>query len=199
MNKLDELLVQASRLSSECGWSSQATWFDEMRESLKDAQHDPPVFLAILDELDRALAGMGSFSDLPLQPPLDRMTVQGARDRQWKLVAALGDLIAELKAKRCDASTEWGEATLGPNSGRQATCFSSRRPHFGCRNRIVRRTARTRARCRWCRGAEAVVHDPSAVRVPDRAAGADRVRSRGVRVRMPLVAPRTARFKETAA
>ncbi|MCP4536460.1 MAG: hypothetical protein GY832_04875 [Chloroflexi bacterium] len=93
---IHDLLRQTSELLSECGWDDKSFWFEDRSEALRKAEEGTGEFLAILQDLDRAVSGMGSLTDLPLAPKTDRMTIQEARDKQWELAEALGDAIDEL-------------------------------------------------------------------------------------------------------
>lgn len=93
------LLSRASDLLRECGWDSKAQWFDERGKMLRNVRLGSEEYEVILNDIDTALAGMGSFSDLPLSPKSDRLTVQQARDQQWELVEAIGNVVDELRAR----------------------------------------------------------------------------------------------------
>jgi|GEM_PF-2425009 len=93
------LLRRASNLLRECGLNANAEWFDERGKTLRSVPSGTKESHAVLDEIDTALAGMGSFADLALSPKSDRLTVQQARDEQWELAEAIGNSIEELRTK----------------------------------------------------------------------------------------------------
>jgi len=98
-NTICELLVRASKLLRECGLDEKADWFDERCSVLRQVPFDSKDSAVILDEIDNAIAGMGSFVDMPLSPKSDQLTVQQARDEQWELAEAIGTAIEKIKTQ----------------------------------------------------------------------------------------------------
>jgi hypothetical protein len=96
MEHLSELLLQTADLLNECGWYDRADWFDGVRESLNSKNSDSPEFKSEIEKLNKALAGMGSFSDIPLQPRTGKMSPQEASDWQWRLTEEIGQAIRRL-------------------------------------------------------------------------------------------------------
>ena len=96
-NTICELLDRASRLLRQCGLDEKADWFDERRNILRQESLDSKDSVVILDEIDSAIAGIGSFADIPLSPKTSQLTVQQARDEQWELADAIGVEIQRIK------------------------------------------------------------------------------------------------------
>ncbi len=94
---LNQILDQVCQLLKECGWESKAEWFSDRREVLNDSLRGSAEFRKALEELKAATGGMGGFTDIPLTPNSNRMTVQQARTKQWELAEALGDAIENMK------------------------------------------------------------------------------------------------------
>ena len=89
-DNLTKFVEEASKLCHDCGYEEQGTWFDQRILELSDPQKQ----LGALQAIDRSLAGMGSFSDLPLAPPSDYpLTKQALRTRQWELVELISEAI----------------------------------------------------------------------------------------------------------
>lgn len=101
-NRLPALIDQAIELLADCGCSEQADWFAEVRRTLESVSQKSSEFADCLRKLDRVLAGMGSFADLPLRSESGKMTDQEARSLQWKLAADLGDVIEKALEGRED-------------------------------------------------------------------------------------------------
>ena len=94
------LVDQAIELLTDCGCPTEADWFGEVRRTIEATSQKSSEFADCLRRLDRVLAGMGSFTDIPLRSQSGRMTDQDARSLQWKLAADLGDAI-ETGLKSC--------------------------------------------------------------------------------------------------
>lgn len=101
----DKLLVALTRvveLLVSCGERSRAEWFREKLIILSKEHTDSARFQLTVRELRDLLGGMGSFSDLSLNPvPASGLTRQEARSQQWELVEdldeAIRDLLVDLK------------------------------------------------------------------------------------------------------
>jgi hypothetical protein len=68
-----------------------------MKEKLRSLDVGSEESRNCLIELENSIAGMGSFSDLPLKSKKGTRTQQELRDQQWDLAEKLGDAIEELK------------------------------------------------------------------------------------------------------
>jgi hypothetical protein len=96
-DKLLETLMRIVELLRSCGERTRAEWFREKLAVLEGEHSESQRFQDAIRELRGVLAGMGSLSDLSLNPTLaSGLTRQEARDQQWELVDDLGDTIADL-------------------------------------------------------------------------------------------------------
>jgi hypothetical protein len=93
MEEIVELVAKTIWLLNECDLSDRAEWFEDKREILRKGSEDEVI--NALNEIDKILAGIGSFSDLPLIPKKGSVLNKlEAREMQWNLVEQLGDKIA---------------------------------------------------------------------------------------------------------
>lgn len=90
------LISRTIELLKDCGWQDKASWFEEIRTVFETKSTETDVFQQKLNELDRILAGMGSFSDLSLASKSGKLSDQEVRRIQWELVEEIGDAINEL-------------------------------------------------------------------------------------------------------
>lgn len=95
-NSIHDLLERASTLLNVCGWEDKASWFRERSLALARSRKGSEESVAILQDIDRAISGMGSFTDIPLTPRIPSMSVQEARDEQWDLAEGLREAIEDL-------------------------------------------------------------------------------------------------------
>lgn len=96
-NEVLELLAQVIVLLEDCDWPEQAGWFADVRNALERPSSDAEL-QENLCKLDKALSGMGSFTDLPLVPKSGNLSVEKARDLQWNLAQRLGEAVDRLRA-----------------------------------------------------------------------------------------------------
>ena len=92
MEEIISLLNKAIWLLKECNYPDKALWFEEKVSDLKAG--NKKEINNTLEEIKYILAGMGSFSDLPLIPKEgSNLNESDARYMQWDLVEQLGDKI----------------------------------------------------------------------------------------------------------
>lgn len=92
MDEIILLLNKAVWLLRECNYFDKANWFEEKISELNAGNKNETI--NTLREIKSILAGMGSFSDLPLMPEKgSNITHSDAREIQWDLVEQLGDKI----------------------------------------------------------------------------------------------------------
>jgi hypothetical protein len=96
-DRLINLMSEFVAILTDSGWHEQAEWFADVRNSLDSTPQDSSGFTSRLIELERALVGMGSIADLPLESKSGKWTRQQLRERQWALVEQLGECVEELK------------------------------------------------------------------------------------------------------
>ena len=94
---LFEILSAIVRLLSNCGYSSQAEWFQQRLEIIRENEVTSAVSQEALLELRGIIAGMGSFSDLSLVPRAEvGLTRQQANALKCQLADRLDDEEAAL-------------------------------------------------------------------------------------------------------
>jgi hypothetical protein len=94
-----EALQRTEQLLTECGWDDRAEWFRLRRARIEAAVEDSDEYKAVLQEINSILVGMGSFSDVPMyRKEGSTLTRDVARQQQWDLTAALGDLVRNVIA-----------------------------------------------------------------------------------------------------
>jgi hypothetical protein len=98
--RLIQLLSEVRELLLTCGLPDRAKWFYDFEVNLNDVSITKEKLCEILSKLDSILGGMGSFSDIPLTPSGEKMTIQQARNLQWELAEKIGNEIMSLKNKR---------------------------------------------------------------------------------------------------
>lgn len=93
-DKLFETLEKIVELLETCGEQTRSEWFRQRLAVLKGQDSESVRFQAGVRELRSVLGGMGSFSDLSLNPgPSSGLTREEARTRQWDLAEDLDDAI----------------------------------------------------------------------------------------------------------
>ena len=94
-SELTKALGEAGELCEISGYTKQAQWFRDRIQMVQ--QFDHTQLPDVLKEIKGMLAGMGSFSDLPLSPSPDSgMTREQARHRQWDLVTEIDAAIEKM-------------------------------------------------------------------------------------------------------
>lgn len=78
------------------GWNTEAQWFDTRRKTLLASRIQSESFQKALHEIEKALFGMGSFTDLPLQPAKEKMSEYEIRVIQRRLAEDMSELIDAL-------------------------------------------------------------------------------------------------------
>lgn len=96
------LISRTIELLKDCSWQDKASWFEEMRTVFETNSTETDVFQQKLNELDSILAGVGSFSDLPLTSKSGKFSDQEVRKIQWELVEEIGEAINELSEIKKD-------------------------------------------------------------------------------------------------
>lgn len=90
-------LAEASALLRNSRYDDLAESYNELARRLSIENRASRAFKDTLAAVDRSLAGMGSFSDVPLVPQQGPMTRQQARQRQSQLVQEIADAVAALQ------------------------------------------------------------------------------------------------------
>ena len=100
INELLILIRLVEELLKRCGWTKEASWFETISTRIRASDPCSDEFDNCLEELDRSIAGMGSFTDLPLESIDGSQTKQELRNRQWDLAEQLGKAIEKIKKER---------------------------------------------------------------------------------------------------
>ena len=98
----DELrltLMEVSSLLRECRYDENAQWYEQAIHQLFDAPGSKKECLRILKQVEDRIAGMGSFSDMPLDPVARELTELEVRELQMDLCAKMS---AGVRAMRRD-------------------------------------------------------------------------------------------------
>ena len=90
---IDTIIAVAERMYKllvACNYVSQADWLDKRIAILKSGVSSQADRRAVLSELQGIIAGMGSFTDIPLKPSAESgLTAVAAERRQWELAEKL--------------------------------------------------------------------------------------------------------------
>ena len=96
-SKLIKLIQNVIDLLLDCEGEEVAQWFSDLKHSIDSYTENSEEFNECLNKLDSVLAGMGSFSDLPLKDSTGKMSEQEVKNKQWELVEQIGDTIDKLR------------------------------------------------------------------------------------------------------
>lgn len=87
-------------LLKECNWQSKASWFEEKLDVINRNNEDTVDFISAIKAIKNIIAGMGSFTDLPLTPKKEsKISKDEARKMQFDLAEELDALIIKLLNK----------------------------------------------------------------------------------------------------
>jgi len=104
MKQVFDLINDAVELLEKCGWEERAEWFRGLESRLRGQVVGSVEFREELRSLRDILAGMGSFSDLPLTPlPGVALTEQEVKTKQWEIAEELGRVLQDT-LNDCDSS-----------------------------------------------------------------------------------------------
>lgn len=98
---MKEALIKAINeiieLLEACNWPDKANWFKERLARIEVYGEDSKEFLKTIKEVQSIIAGMGSFSDLPLVPRKGTsMSKEEAARKQWELGNRLDAIISAI-------------------------------------------------------------------------------------------------------
>ena len=98
-SSLIRTLEEIVSLLSLCDLTDEANWFESRLVKLRKVDSTPSERRDVLAEIRSIVAGMGSFTDLPLNPPRgSKLSRAELRSRKWDLAERLDKAIAiELK------------------------------------------------------------------------------------------------------
>ncbi len=83
--ELMDTLVSVIDLLNNCQMSNKAEWFFERLQRIKNDSSDL-VLIEVAKEVRSVIAGIGSFTDLSLQPSTESgMSAMDAEKMQWRL------------------------------------------------------------------------------------------------------------------
>ncbi len=86
-NNIIKILTEIIDLLNQTNWIKQANWYNIKLELIKKTDEKTPEFSLLLEEIDKSISGMGSFSDLPMKKEYSSI--------QWELSIKLGEIIKE--------------------------------------------------------------------------------------------------------
>jgi hypothetical protein len=98
-SKLKAVLNSAASLLHDCAIEEHAGWFREQVARLERNDSDSTV-TEVATDVRSIIAGMGSFSDLSLQPGIDSgLSEQEVNDIKWNIVDKLNSITDEILRK----------------------------------------------------------------------------------------------------
>jgi hypothetical protein len=101
MRNLELLLGDVIALLQECGMTTGGDWYCSKRDELRKAKKGSAVYNDLLKKIDHSLAGMGSFSDMPLVPQKGSLlTEEIAEKKQLILINEISETINHLLKER---------------------------------------------------------------------------------------------------
>jgi len=96
-DKLIQLIESAISLLTDCELLDQADWFKEKKNAIDKTDGSISEIRPFVKEIRGILAGMGSFSDLSLEPSIESgMSYDDANKRKWEIADALDDITGEI-------------------------------------------------------------------------------------------------------
>lgn len=99
-NELIKIIRSIIELLIECNWIDKANWFKEKLETIERSDEGSEEFIIILREIKKIIAGMGSFTDLPMIPKQNSKLSKGeARLKHFDLAEQLDKVIIVLLEK----------------------------------------------------------------------------------------------------
>ena len=96
-HKLIKILNEIVDLLKECNWQNKASWFEEKLIIIESCNVDSKEFISSIKAIKSILAGMGSFTDLPMIPVNDsKLSKEEARKKQFDLAKMLDVVVIKL-------------------------------------------------------------------------------------------------------
>ena len=91
-----EIIDEIVALLTKCNLREKANWFRIKAKRLKGLEQNSKEYKDELLEIKSIIAGMGSFSDLPMYPKKGSgLSEEEASNKQWDLAAKLGEAISK--------------------------------------------------------------------------------------------------------
>ena len=95
--RLQSVLERTVKLLLDCELEEQAAWFSNHLERLRNCSGSSTVVRDVAAKIQAILAGMGSFSDLSLQPSAgSKLSELEAHEMKWALANELDDIAGEI-------------------------------------------------------------------------------------------------------
>jgi hypothetical protein len=89
-SQLTAIINKIIYLLKECKWQNKALWFEEKLDVINKYDETALEFITAITQIKSILAGMGSFTDLPLMPSKDSgLSEDEARIMQFDLAKKL--------------------------------------------------------------------------------------------------------------
>ncbi len=102
--KIISILTEIVDLLKESNCPEPAKWYEEKIQHLKAAEPKSADFKKIIEEIENTLGGMGSFSDLSLNPSKNsKFTREQARNKQWELVEEFDKEVERINYKQTES------------------------------------------------------------------------------------------------
>ena len=101
---LDLILDDVIDVLEESGWADEAEWYGDLRTVLLESEPGSPPFTEALVELEHSFLGLGSFTDIPLDPKLLEVTEELSKaaaidthHQRLGLVSCASGIIGQIK------------------------------------------------------------------------------------------------------
>ena len=95
--RLIQVIKDLIDLLDLCGLENQVDWLRSRLQKIKDAEDSIPALKPYAKELRAIIAGMGSFTDLSLEPKAGTgMSEQEANRRKWELADNLDEITGKI-------------------------------------------------------------------------------------------------------
>ena len=96
-NKLIQIIANVIALLGDCELFDQADWFREKMNAIEKTDGSISELQPLAKEIRNIIAGMGSFSDLSLEPSKESgMSDDDANKEKWELADKLDHITGEI-------------------------------------------------------------------------------------------------------
>ncbi len=97
VEKLQDVLKRTAQLLVECELDEQASWFKDQLHRVRESGSDLAEVTSVASEVRSIIAGMGSFSDLSLQPSIhSKLSESQALKIKWNLADEMDAITAAI-------------------------------------------------------------------------------------------------------
>lgn len=103
-SELVNIITQIIYLLNECNWQNKALWFADKLDKINRYHEGTEEFISLTKDIQKIIAGMGSFTDLPLMPREESLlSYDYVRSMQFELAVRLDTVILKLLKERSNA------------------------------------------------------------------------------------------------